>query len=294
MEGREGRDLPLCGVCAPGTYAHLSHEDLQLWIAGNEATIRELDLKVDSMDRKLYDQRKFQEQATETYAGLSCADLQRVIAHKESIIQELERRKQDGAKVGCKRGRDQDEAEDEAQDQAQDEAQDQAKDQAEDEAQDQAQASWVVEEGMASPMMRNLLDLNHFILEGRASDAKQMERDKKEIGELADLLREGVKQSDAQMQLIKDMEKNMDNLEERYKKLKQASKNQRQAEEKVKEANNEIETLQKQIRFYRVGAQNDHMKIQWWLNSHHAMEEKMAELRGKLEMSEAKAKMSSE
>ena len=141
---------------------------------------------------------------------------------------------------------------------------------------------------MASPMMRNLLELNHFILERRGSDAKQMERDKKEMGELADLLREGVKQSDAQMQLIKDMEKNMDNLEKRKnKKLKQA-------EEKVKEANNEIETLQKQIRFYRVGAQNDHMKIQWWLNSHHAMEEKMAELRGKLEMSEAKAKMSSE
>ena len=280
MEGREGRDLPLRNVSAPGTYAHLSHEKLQLWIAGNENTIRELDLKVDRMDRKLYDQRKFQEQATETYAGLSCADLQRVIAHGEleikSIIQELERRKQDGAKVGCKRGRDQDEAEDEAQDQAQDEAQ------------DQAQASWVVEEGMASPMMRNLLELNHFIIERRASDAKQMERDKKEIGELADLLREGVKQSDAQMQLIKDMEKNMDNLEKRKnKKLKQA-------EEKVKEANNEIETLQKQIRFYRVGAQNDHMKIQWWLNSHHAMEEKMAELRGKLEMSEAKAKMSSE
>ena len=126
MEGREGRDLPLRNVSAPGTYAHLSHEKLQLWIAGNENTIRELDLKVDRMDRKLYDQRKFQEQATETYAGLSCADLQRVIAHKESIIQELERRKQDGAKVGCKRGRDQDEAEDEAQDQAQDEAQDQA------------------------------------------------------------------------------------------------------------------------------------------------------------------------
>ena len=230
MEGREGRDLPLRNVSAPGTYAHLSHEKLQLWIAGNENTIRELDLKVDRMDRKLYDQRKFQEQATETYAGLSCADLQRVIAHGEleikSIIQELERRKQDGAKVGCKRGRDQDEAEDEAQDQAQDEAQDQAK--------DQAQASWVVEEGMASPMMRNLLELNHFILERRASDAKQMERDKKEIGELADLLRDGVKQSDAQMQLIKDMEKNMDNLEERYKKLKQASKNQRQAEEKAK------------------------------------------------------------
>lgn len=269
MEGREGRDLPLRNVSARGTYAHLSHEKLQLWIAGNENTIRELDLKVDRMDRKLYDQRKFQEQATETYAGLSCADLQRVIAHKESIIQELERRKQDGAKVGCKRGRDQDEAEDEAQDQAQDEAQDQAK--------DQAQASWVVEEGMASPMMRNLLELNHFIIERRASDAKQMERDKKEIGELADLLREGVKQSDAQMQLIKDMEKNMDNLEKRKnKKLKEARK------------------LQKQIQSYRVAAQSDHAKIQWWLNSHHAMEEKMAELRGKLEMSEAKAKMSSE
>lgn len=257
MEGREGRDLPLRNVSARGTYAHLSHEKLQLWIAGNENTIRELDLKVDRMDRKLYDQRKFQEQATETYAGLSCADLQRVIAHKESIIQELERRKQDGAKVGCKRGRDQDEAEDEAK--------------------DQAQASWVVEEGMASPMMRNLLELNHFIIERRASDAKQMERDKKEIGELADLLREGVKQSDAQMQLIKDMEKNMDNLEKRKnKKLKEARK------------------LQKQIQSYRVAAQSDHAKIQWWLNSHHAMEEKMAELRGKLEMSEAKAKMSSE
>ena len=79
-----------------------------------EATIRELDLKVDSMDRKLYDQRKFQEQAKETYAGFSCADLQLVIAHKESIIQELERRKENGAKVGCKRGRDQAQDQDQA------------------------------------------------------------------------------------------------------------------------------------------------------------------------------------
>ena len=153
-------------------------------------------------------------------------------------------------------------------------------------------------------MMRNLLELNHFILECRASDAKQMERDKKEIGELADLLRGGVKQSDAQMQLIrelghglregvkqsdeqmqviKDMDKTMDKLMERKNKLKEAD------QKKVEEANNRIETLEKQIQYYRVGAQKDHRTIQWWLRTHHGMEKEMEELRGKLEMSEKKA-----
>ena len=167
---------------------------------------------------------------------------------------------------------------------------------------------------MASPMMRNLLELNHFILECRASDAKQMERDKKEIGELADLLRGGVKQSDAQMQLIreltqelrdlteqsdgqmqliKDMEKTMDKLMERKNKLslsvilaaklKEADRKKlKQAEEKVEVASNYIELLEKrnlklkeEIRSHRYLAKIDHMKIQWWLDKYHAKEEQM-------------------
>ena len=163
-------------------------------------------------------------------------------------------------------------------------------------------------------MMRNLLELNHFILECRASDAKQMERDKKEIGELADLLRGGVKQSDAQMQLIrelghglregvkqsdeqmqviKDMDKTMDKLMERKNKLSSSvilaaklkeadQKKLKQAEEKVEVANDYIETLEKRnlklkekIRFHRYFAKIDHMKIQWWLDKYHAKEEQM-------------------